>query len=115
MDLSVEFNFSAGHHLPEYNGACCRFHGHNYKLVVTVGGKVDPKSGMIIDFEELRRIVSEDALKLVDHVNLNDFLPNPTAENIITFLWAKLKQALPGLRELRLYETPEYWVTYRGE
>ncbi|MBI5549554.1 MAG: 6-carboxytetrahydropterin synthase [Deltaproteobacteria bacterium] len=115
MDLCVEFNFSAGHSLPDYNGPCCRFHGHNYKLVVTVGGKPDPKSGMIIDFEELRRIVTEEALKPVDHQNLNDFLPNPTAENIITFLWAKLRMSLPGLKELKLYETPEYWIVYRGD
>lgn len=115
MDLSVEFEFAAGHSLPEYNGACRRFHGHNYNLVVTVAGKPDPKSGMIIDFEELKRIVTEDALRLVDHQNLNDFLPNPTAENIVLFLWTKLKRTLPGLKELKLYETPQYWVTYHGE
>lgn len=80
-----------------------------------MGGKVEAKSGMVIDFEELRRIVSQETLPLVDHQNLNDFLPNPTAEHIIVFLWGKLKQSLPGLRELKLYETPEYWVTYRGE
>ena len=115
MQLSVEFGFSAGHHLPDYNGACRRFHGHNYKLVVTVGGKVDPKSGMVVDFEELRRVVTEDALQVVDHQNLNDFLPNPTAESIVVFLWDRLKRSLPGLVKLKLYETPEYWVTYRGD
>jgi 6-pyruvoyltetrahydropterin/6-carboxytetrahydropterin synthase len=115
MDLSVEFSFSAGHSLPDYRGPCSRFHGHNYQLVVTVSGKPDPRTGMVIDFEELRRVVTEVAITPVDHQNLNELLPNPTAENIVTFLWGKLKGALPGLKELRLYETREYFVTYRGD
>jgi len=115
MDLSVEFSFSAGHSLPDYRGPCSRFHGHNYQLVVTVAGRTDPRTGMVIDFEELRRIVVENAIEHVDHQNLNDFLPNPTAENIVVLLWSRLKSRLPGLKELTLYETPEYWVVYRGE
>jgi len=115
MELSVEVSFSAGHSLPEYDGPCRRVHGHNYKLIVTIAGKADAKSGMVLDFEELRRLVIKDALELVDHQNLNDVLPNPTAEAIVIFLWERLKQTLPSLHELRLYETPEYWVTYRGE
>jgi 6-pyruvoyltetrahydropterin/6-carboxytetrahydropterin synthase len=115
MELSVQFSFSAGHSLPEYHGPCSRFHGHNYALVVTVAGKPDPRTGMIIDFEELKKIVNETAIAHVDHQNLNDFIPNPTAENIVAVLWARLKGRLPGLKELKLYETPEYWVAYRGE
>lgn len=115
MDLSAEFHFSAGHSLPEHHGACRHFHGHNYKLIVTVSGKPDARTGMILDFEDLRRIVHEDALRLVDHQNLNDHLPNPTAENIVLFLWSKLKGSLPGLKELTLFETHDCWVAYRGE
>ena len=115
MDLCVEFSFSSGHSLPEYDGPCRRFHSHNYKLVVTLGGKPDARTGMILDFEELKRIVVEQAIAHVDHQNLNDFIPNPTAENIVLYLWAKLRASLPGLSELKLYETPEYWVVYRGD
>ena len=55
------------------------------------------------------------ALERCDHHNLNDFLENPTAENIVVWIWDQLKPSLPGLRQLDLFETPEYSVTYRGE
>ena len=48
-----------------------------------------------------------------DHHNLNDFMDNPTAENLIVWMWEKLKPQLEGLKELRLWETPEYCVSYR--
>jgi 6-pyruvoyltetrahydropterin/6-carboxytetrahydropterin synthase len=41
-------------------------------------------------------------------------MDNPTAENFIVWIWDRLKPAVPELRELRLWETPEYCVTYRA-
>jgi 6-pyruvoyltetrahydropterin/6-carboxytetrahydropterin synthase len=115
MELEVEFNFCCAHELPYYDGPCRHLHGHNYKLQVTVAGKPDPKSGMIIDFDELKVTVQKHAIDLVDHKNLNDFMDNPTAEHLIVFLWDKLKARIPGLYQLRLWETAEYSVVYRGE
>lgn len=115
MDIDVEFHFSCAHTLPFYNGPCRRLHGHNYKLLVSVSGKVNPKDGMILDFEELKKAVMEHAVGVVDHRNLNDFMENPTAEHMLLFFWERLKPQLPGLRELRLWETPEYSVAYRGD
>ena len=115
MDLDVEFNFCCAHHLPFYDGACRRLHGHHYRMLVSITGKPDPKSGMIMDFEELRQTVLENAVDRVDHQNLNDFMENPTVENLIVDFWERLKPKLPGLRELRMWETPEYSVAYRGD
>jgi len=63
-------------------GPCFRLHGHNYKFFVAVEGEVDPKTGMIADFGDIKRTVQEHVLARVDHRDLNDFLENPTAENI---------------------------------
>ena len=115
MELSVEFNFCSAHRLPYYEGPCFRMHGHNYRLQVTIAGKPDPKDGMIRDFDEVRRIVWESALARCDHHTLNDFMDNPTAENLIEWIWAQLKPHLSGLKELRLWETPEYSVAYRED
>jgi 6-pyruvoyltetrahydropterin/6-carboxytetrahydropterin synthase len=115
MNITVELSFCCAHHLPNYEGNCRRLHGHNYKLAVTVSGKPHPQSGMIVDFEELRNNVLEHAINLVDHQNLNDLVPNPTAENLVVFFWSKLQGKIPGLVKLRLFETPEYSVTYRGD
>ena len=112
MELSVDFHFSAAHRLPFYDGPCFRMHGHNYKLRVSIEGKVNPKDGMIRDFEEIRRKVWEGVLAQCDHHNLNDLMENPTAEHLIAWMWERLKPQVEGLKELRLWETPEYSVAY---
>lgn len=117
MRLDVEFNFCCAHELPHYDGVCRRLHGHHYRMGISVVGKVDAATGMVIDFEELRRIVMEKVLDKVDHRYLNDIegLANPTAENMVVLFWKWLKEDLPGLSQIRLWETPEYCITYDGD
>jgi 6-pyruvoyltetrahydropterin/6-carboxytetrahydropterin synthase len=112
--LDVEFNFAAAHRLPRYEGPCFRMHGHNYKMFVAVEGDIDPQSGMIIDFGRVQAVVQEQILTRTDHRTLNDFLENPTAENIARWAYETLLPHLPGLVEIRLYEVPDCCVTYRG-
>jgi 6-pyruvoyltetrahydropterin/6-carboxytetrahydropterin synthase len=114
MRLDVEFQFAAAHRLPRYQGPCFRLHGHNYRFMVTVEGEVDPATGMIADFGEIKRIVGEAVLEPFDHRLLNDTLDNPTAENITRWIWEALAGRLPGLAEVRLFEIPGCCVTYRG-
>lgn len=61
--IQKEYHFSAGHLLPNHNGKCRNSHGHNYKVVVCVGGQlcVDGNSseGMVIDFKDLDKRVAE--------------------------------------------------------
>lgn len=115
MQLSVDFHFSSAHLLPYYDGPCSRMHGHNYQLRVTVEGRPDPRDGMIRDFEEIRKRVWESALIHCDHLNLNDLMDNPTAENVVAWMWDRLQSQIDGLKELRLWETPEYCVSYGRE
>ncbi len=114
MRLDVEFYFAAAHRLPRYEGPCFRMHGHNYKLFVALEGEVDPRTGMIADFGDVKHVVQEHVLARVDHRTLNDLLENPTAENIARWIWEALEAHLPGLAEVRLYEIPDSCVTYRG-
>jgi 6-pyruvoyltetrahydropterin/6-carboxytetrahydropterin synthase len=114
MRLDVEFRFAAAHRLPRYDGPCNRVHGHNYRFFVAVEGNVDPRTGMIADFGDIKAAVQEQVLSRLDHRDLNDFLENPTAENIARFVWEALEGKLPGLCEVRLYEIPDSCVTYRG-
>jgi 6-pyruvoyltetrahydropterin/6-carboxytetrahydropterin synthase len=114
MRLDVEFLFAASHRLPRYDGPCFRLHGHNYRFAVAVEGEVDPGSGMIADFGEVKGVVGDAVLARVDHRDLNDLLENPTAENIARWIWETLQPRLPGLVEVKLWEIPGCCVTYRG-
>jgi len=112
--LDVEFYFAAAHRLPRYDGPCFRMHGHNYRMFVAVEGVTDPQSGMIADFGRIKELVQEHVLSRTDHRTLNDFLENPTAENIARWIWEALAPHVQGLAEVRLYEIPDCGVTYRG-
>jgi 6-pyruvoyltetrahydropterin/6-carboxytetrahydropterin synthase len=115
MLLKVEFQFNAAHRLPLYQGPCFHTHGHNYQLVVVVRGWVNPATGLAVDFGEVKRVVRERVLERIDHNDLNEVLDNPTAENVIAWIWQQLEPGLAGLTELQLFETPDCAVIYRGE
>ncbi len=115
MILRVEFQFTAAHRLPYYEGPCFHTHGHNYKLLVFAEGPVDPKTGLSIDFLEVKKLVQEHVLRDIDHNDLNQVLDNPTAENVVMWMWDRLEPRLPGLKEMQLYETNDSAVIYRGE
>lgn len=92
-------------------GPCINEHGHNYLLEVTIQGKVDGTTGMIINLYDLKEILS-DVLEEFDHRNLNLDTPYfktkiPTTENIAWVLWTILsqRQEVGELAAIRLYET----------
>jgi 6-pyruvoyltetrahydropterin/6-carboxytetrahydropterin synthase len=96
-------------------------HGHNYVVEVTVSGPIDPKTGMVFNLTELRRVMEDTVEKEMDHKNLNVDVPafkelNPTAENIAAVIWEMLEKRLPkgALYEVRLTETENNFVSYRG-
>ncbi len=96
-------------------------HGHNYKLEVTVSGEIDEKTGMIIDVKVLKGIVEKEIISKLDHKNLNtdvEILKDtmPTVENIAVKIWdaLDLKIEKGKLFEIKLFETNDNFVTYRG-
>ena len=60
---------------------------------------------MVEDFDRIERIVGERIIDALDHQNLNDFMENPTAEQIVLWIWQRLERSLPRLEELVLWET----------
>ncbi|MBU0982106.1 6-carboxytetrahydropterin synthase QueD [Patescibacteria group bacterium] len=116
MLVSKEFTFDSAHFLTDYKGKCERLHGHTYKLRVTVEGEIG-SNGLVMDFVDLKGLVKERILEKYDHQNLNDFFENPSAENMAVKFWEELSGGLPGsvkLWEIRLWETPNSFVTYHG-
>ncbi|SHH58566.1 6-carboxytetrahydropterin synthase QueD [Thermosipho atlanticus] len=116
--VSKEFTFDAAHNLVKYHGKCENLHGHTYKLVVTVAGEKN-EEGMVIDFLELKKIVQENVLNILDHAYINKIIKQPSAENIAEWIWEKLSKKLSSdrffLYEIKLYETPTSYVTLRKD
>ena len=97
------------------------YHGHNYDLIVSVRGEIDPETGYVIDMKVLKDIIKEQVEEKFDHKNLNldteEFKNlNPTAENIAAVIWKILREKIADKLELkiRLYETERNFVECEG-
>lgn len=97
-------------------------HGHNYVVDVAVEGEPDPVTGMILDLKRLREILEERVLDVYDHRLLNREVEPfeavvPTLENIAIDIWNRVAPHIGGrarLYSVKVYETSELWVEYRG-
>lgn len=114
MRIVKEFTFDSAHYLKDYHGKCENLHGHTYKMHVAVEGPIQ-KNGLVMDFAELKRIVNEKVVNKFDHTNINDTLEHSTVENMCVWSWEQLKPELPGLAEIRIWETPTSFAIYEGK
>lgn len=127
----AEFSASHFYHNPELSpeenqrifGKCANphGHGHNYAVEVTVAGDIDPKTGMVMDLKDLKKLLESEVLDLMDHKFLNKEVPVfssklPTTENIALEIWKMIEPKLKvgKLHRIRLYETPDLFVEYFG-
>jgi 6-pyruvoyltetrahydropterin/6-carboxytetrahydropterin synthase len=102
-------------------------HGHNYVVDVAVEGEPDPVTGMILDLKRLREILEDKVLNVYDHRLLNREVEPfqtvvPTVENIAIDIWNRVAPYIAShvggrarLYSVRVYETSELSVEYRGE
>lgn len=116
-DLSLEENQRIFGKCNNPNG-----HGHNYTLEVTVRGKIDPRSGFVVDLKQLKDIMHREVLDALDHRFLNKEIPEfstliPTTENLAITIWHRLAPKLETaeLYRVRIYETPDLFVDVYGE
>ena len=118
MEIFKEFAFEAAHRLPNVpeGHKCARLHGHSWKGVIYVRGAVDPRSGWVMDFGEIKRRFRP-IYDVLDHHYLNDIegLENPTSEELARWIWRRLKPDLPQLSRVDIHETCTSGAIYRGE
>ena len=116
MQIRKSFTFEAAHVLPHHPGKCARLHGHSYRLDVALEGPLQtsgPATGMVEDFEVVSRVVKAAVIERLDHRSLNELMDNPTAENIVSWIWGRLASELSQLAELTLWETPRACVVMK--
>ena len=117
--LVVKKEFSSAHVLHGHPGDCKRMHGHNWIVEAKVEGKNINKIGMVIDFKDIKNILS-DIISKLDHRYLNDIEPfidnNPTAENISKYIYKELSKNINTdnikVSEIKLWETNNSAVIY---
>ncbi|MBK9282926.1 MAG: 6-carboxytetrahydropterin synthase [Sphingobacteriaceae bacterium] len=108
----------------EIFGKCANhnWHGHNYELIVTIKGEIDPDTGFLMDAKALSKLLNDEICERIDHKNLNldvDFMQGilPSIENLAVAIWEQLIPQLPTnvkLHCVKLYETRNICVEYFG-
>ncbi|MAW68097.1 MAG: 6-pyruvoyl trahydropterin synthase family protein [Flavobacteriaceae bacterium] len=133
ITVSRKAHFNAAHRLynqswsdkrnKEVFGKCNNpnYHGHNYELIVSVRGMINPETGYVIDMGYLKLLIKNEIEEILDHKNLNLDVPYfsnviPSAENICVFIYDILRSKIEDNLNLsiRLYETPRNFVEYSG-
>jgi 6-pyruvoyltetrahydropterin/6-carboxytetrahydropterin synthase len=131
--LTRGYGFSASHRLhsdtlsAEENAATygkCNNpygHGHNYRLEVTVSGRVDESTGMVCNLVELDGFVRPEIIERFDLENLN-LLPEfagtvPTTENLCIVIHNILQRGFTHahLEKVRLEETMMNSFEFAGD
>ncbi len=132
LTLTRCYRFSASHrlHSPRFTeeqnrdlyGKCSNpyGHGHNYTVEVTVGGPIDPETGMIANLGELDPFVEREVIEPFDQKYLNEEIPEfqdvvPTTENLCREIYRRLK-SFPAARleRVRVEETSNNSFEYGG-
>jgi 6-pyruvoyltetrahydropterin/6-carboxytetrahydropterin synthase len=118
-ELSKRFYFDAAHTLRREidTESSLRIHGHSYRAEVTVRGKPDPESGMLVDLGLLERKL-EEARVALDHRfldEINDLGP-ATMENLCAWIWRKLSDEVTNLSKVSVFrDSSGDGCTYFGE
>lgn len=117
FSITKEFSFDAAHWLPYVpeGHKCGRLHGHTYTVIVELAVEGGPENldgmGFVVDYGDLNPIKQHLDAEY-DHRNLNDWMTNPTAENIAYLLFQTFKPGFPQLVSVTVKETPKTSATY---
>jgi 6-pyruvoyltetrahydropterin/6-carboxytetrahydropterin synthase len=117
MEIFKEFVFEAAHRLPHVpeGHKCARLHGHSFTAQIHVSGEIDPLTGWVLDFADIKTAFAP-YYDVLDHHYLNEIkgLENPTSENIAVWIWSKMAPLLPGLSKIVVKETCTTGAVYQG-
>ncbi len=130
FQVTRQIDFCYGHRLMNYRGKCRHLHGHNGRLTITVESAELDERGMVLDFGEIKAVVSrwidenldhrmilrrdDPAVPLLEQLGEPMYLleVNPTAENIARLLFdVAVARGFP-VAEVQLWETPRCVATY---
>lgn len=132
ISLTRRYRFAASHRLysPQLSedenrrlyGKCSNphGHGHNYIVEVTVGGPVDPATGMIANLGDLDPFVEREVVEAFDRKYLNEEIEEfrdvvPTTENLCREIYRRLKPfPFAHLERIKIDETSNNSFEFAG-
>lgn len=91
ITISKEVEFDAGHRVPNHKSKCRNPHGHRYRVRVYATGPIveesgAPDEGMLVDFSDLKAILTERVHDVLDH----GFIVHKDDEQMIEALYGYL-------------------------
>jgi len=131
--VKISSHFYSAHRLADYNGKCANLHGHNYKVDAFFRSDDLTKTGFVIDFGKLKKVLNKitdkyDHKAILKQCNMNTDLislltsegeevilleKNPTAENLAKIIYNELWANFPGLvSKVRIYESEDCYAEY---
>ena len=134
ITVTKTVRFDAAHVLTNHQGLCKNLHGHTYRVDVSVAQAADDGRDMVIDFKDLKTIANEVICDRFDHafiyntesagekeiaamVEKNGMrtvaIPfRSTAENLAKMFYNELKERIPGLSAVKVWETADSCAEY---
>jgi len=131
VEVRRTIHFCYGHRIKGHGGGCRHLHGHNAKIEVVCRGPLDDL-GMVVDFQEIRRIVEgwidgnwDHRMILQDGDPMIPILKEqgepvyviaevPTAENLAAHLYRIASDGGLPVTSVRFWETPSSMAVYDG-
>lgn len=135
--IAKEFSFDMAHMLDGHDGKCKNLHGHTYTLQVEISGELHEKgakSGMVMDYSDLKAAVKTHILDKMDHAFIYDSTSEKetkvaqllntldsktfaipartTAEQMAKYMFDTLSEAGLPVSLIRLWETPTSYCEY---
>jgi 6-pyruvoyltetrahydropterin/6-carboxytetrahydropterin synthase len=118
MEIYKLFTIEAAHRLPNVppGHKCARLHGHSFGVEIHVRGPLQPDTGWVMDFADLKTAF-QPLFERLDHNYLNDIegLENPTSEHLARWIWQRLRPTLPLLSRVVVRETCTSGCIYEGD
>lgn len=107
--LKKSWTFEAAHWLPMVadDHKCKNMHGHSYRLTIELAGET-LKEGMVVDYSDMSEVVKGVAIQAFDHKVLNEFIKNPTVENVCQHI------ADSFMHEFRMRFFRKAYPSYKG-
>ena len=134
LTVTKSIKFDAAHVLTNHQGLCKNLHGHTYRVEVSVTQLPGDTSDMVIDFKDLKHVCEEVISSRFDHAFIYDSTSSgeseiaavvekngmrtvaipfrSTAENLSRHFFGQLRPRIPGLRSVRVWETPDSCAEY---